>query len=80
MEQIVTHEIERKKDGTKIVRNFFFNKDKTNYMILANSYFAKDQKKQAKLNYKHNSIERENLVRHLVKQPFPNWNLKVSFL
>ena len=54
MEVMVSHEIERKKDGTKIVRNFFFNNDKTNYLTKAQSYFSKDEKKQAKLNQKIN--------------------------
>lgn len=53
METMVTHEIERKKDGTKIVRNFFFNSDKTNYLVKAQSYFTKDEKKLAK--FKHES-------------------------
>jgi len=52
METLVTHEIGRKPDGTKIVKNFFFNDDKTNYLVKAQSYFTKDEKKQAKLNYK----------------------------
>ena len=52
METLVTHLIETKKDGTKIVKNFFFNADKTNYLLKAQSYFTKDEKKQAKLNYK----------------------------
>jgi len=54
MEVMVTHELERKKDGTRIVRNFFFNTDKTNYLTKAQSYFSKDEKKQAKLNHKNN--------------------------
>lgn len=52
METLVTHEIERKSDGSKIVRNFFFNDDKTNYLVKAQSYFTKDEKKQAKINHK----------------------------
>ena len=52
METLITQEIERKKDGTRIVRNFFFNNDKTNWLVKAQSYFTKDEKKQAKLNYK----------------------------
>jgi len=55
MEVLVSHEIGRKADGTKIVRNFFFNEDKTNYLVKAQSYFTKDEKKQAKLNYKKNN-------------------------
>jgi hypothetical protein len=53
METLVSHEIGRKKDGTKIVKNFFFNDDKTNYMTLAHSYFTKQEKKQAKADYKY---------------------------
>jgi len=52
METMVTHLLETKKDGTRIVKNFFFNDDKTNYLVKAQSYFTKDEKKQAKLNYK----------------------------
>ena len=54
MEELVQHIIETKRDNTKIVRNFFFNKDKTNWLVKAQSYFTKDEKKQAKLNYKKN--------------------------
>ena len=53
METLVSHEIERKKDGTRIVRNFFFNEDKTNYLVQAQSYFTKSEKKRAKLDYKY---------------------------
>ena len=56
MEVLVSHEIGRKVDGTKIVRNFFFNNDKTNWLVKAHSYFTKDEKKQAKLNYKNSII------------------------
>jgi len=55
METLVSHEIGRKPDETKIVRNFFFNDDKTNYLVKAQSYFTKDEKKQAKLNHKNNN-------------------------
>jgi|TARA_R110000803_G_scaffold111934_1_gene180361 hypothetical protein len=48
MEKLVSHEISRKKDGTKVVRNFFFNDDKTNYMTLAHSYFTREERKKAK--------------------------------
>jgi hypothetical protein len=54
METMVSHLLETKKDGSKIVRNFFFNEDKTNYLVKAQSYFTKDEKKQARLNYKKN--------------------------
>lgn len=52
-EVLITQEIERRKDGTKIVRNFFFNNDKTNWLVKAQSYFTKDEKKQAKFNHKN---------------------------
>ena len=49
-----TREIGRRTDGTLIVRNFFINDDKTNYLTKAQSYFTKSEKKEAKLNYKLN--------------------------
>lgn len=54
MEILVSHEIERRKPDTKIVKNFFFNNDKINYLVKAQSYFTKDEKKQAKLNHLNN--------------------------
>jgi hypothetical protein len=54
MEVLVSHLIETKKDGSKIVRNFFFNNDKTNWLVKAQSYFTKDEKKVAKYNHKNN--------------------------
>lgn len=53
METLVTHEIEVKRDGSKIVRNFFFNNEKTNWLVKAQSYFTKDEKKLAKLQHKN---------------------------
>lgn len=53
MERLVTHEIERRHDGTKIVRNYFINDDTTNYLTQAQSYFTKDEKKIAKANHKN---------------------------
>ena len=55
METLVTHELERRRDGSRLVRNFFFNNDKTNYLAKAHSYFTKDEKKQANLNHKINN-------------------------
>ena len=52
METLVTHEIGRKPDGTRIVRNFFFNNEKVNWLTKAQSYFTKHEKKVAKLQYK----------------------------
>jgi hypothetical protein len=57
MEILVTHEIERKKDGSKIVRNFFFNNDRTNWLVKAQSYFTKHEKKIAKIEHKNNKEE-----------------------
>jgi hypothetical protein len=54
MERMQTREIGRRTDGTLIVRNFFINDDKTNYLTKAQSYFTKSEKKEAKLNYKLN--------------------------
>jgi hypothetical protein len=54
METIVTHVVETRKDGSKVVRNFFFNEDKTNYLVKAQSYFTKHEKKVAKLKHKNN--------------------------
>lgn len=53
MEVLVSHVIETRKDGSKIVRNFFFNEEKVNWLVKAQSYFTKDEKKQAKLNHKN---------------------------
>jgi hypothetical protein len=60
METLVTHEIEIKRDGSKIVRNFFFNNEKTNWLVKAQSYFTKDEKKLAKLQHK-NSLNKSRV-------------------
>jgi hypothetical protein len=52
METMVVHEVGQRANGTKIVRVFFFNNDKTNYLVKAQSYFTKHEKKVAKLKYK----------------------------
>ncbi len=59
MERLFTREIGRRTNGTMIVRNYFINNDNTNYLIKAQSYFTKDEKRIAKLNYKlkHNKVE-----------------------
>lgn len=36
----------------EINRNYFLYEDNINYLEKAQSYFTKDEKKQAKLNYK----------------------------
>ena len=54
---------------------------------MLNNFYTKDEKKEAKLNYKlslrknkNHQEERKQLVDHLVQQPFPNWNIKLGFL
>jgi hypothetical protein len=60
MEKLVTHELERRRDGSRIVRNFFFNEDKTNYMTLTHSHFSKHERDVAKLNYKKQLTSNNN--------------------
>ena len=50
--RLVTEEIGRNREGIRLVRNYFMYDDKTNYLVKAQSYFTKDEKKIAKLNYK----------------------------
>ena len=52
MERFESIEIGRRLDGSKIVRNSFMNDDDTNYLVKAQSYFTKLEKKQAKLSHK----------------------------
>jgi len=82
----ITHILETR-NGINIVRNFFVYPNEGNLQETAQRFFNKDQKKEAKLNYKNSlknqsvhKAERMNLIEHLVKQPFPNWNIKVSIL
>ena len=82
----ITHILENR-NGINIVRNFFVYPNEGNLQQTAQRFFNKDQKKEAKLNYKNSlknqsvhKAERMNLIEHLVKQPFPNWNIKVSIL
>ncbi len=82
----ITHILETR-NGINIVRNFFVYPNEGNLQETAQRFFNKDQKKEAKLNYKNSlknqsvhKAERMNLIKHLVKQPFPNWNVKVSIL
>ena len=82
----ITHILETR-NGINIVRNFFVYPNEGNLQEVAQRFFNKDQKKEAKLNYKNSlknqsvhKAERMNLIEHLVKQPFPNWNVKVSIL
>lgn len=54
MERVITQVLGERLNGTKIVRNFFVNDDKTNYLVKAQSYYTKEEKKIAKLNHKNN--------------------------
>ena len=58
MEKFISHEIERKADGTRIVRNYFINDDEKSYLTKAQSYFTKNEKKIAKLNHKNKLINK----------------------
>jgi hypothetical protein len=87
METFITHEIERKKDGSKIVRNYFFNSTKVNKLVDSQNHFTKSQKKEAKFNYNlslkqnimHKTKQKE-LLEHLIKCDIPNWNIKLGFI
>jgi hypothetical protein len=78
--EVITHVLEDKGNGTKIVKNFFLYPNEGNIMAKAHLYFTKDQKKTAKLNYKEKIYEREMLIQYLLAQTFPKMNLKVSLL
>ena len=55
MERILISETGNKSiSGTMLVRRYFINDDNTNYLVKAQSYFTKDEKKLAKLNHKLN--------------------------
>lgn len=53
MEKFVSIEIDREPNGNKRVKNYFLNNDKTNWLIKAQSYFTKVDKKVARLNHKN---------------------------
>lgn len=48
MEKLITHVLEERRNGSKIVRNYFMNKEAVNYMTLAHSYFTRAERKRAK--------------------------------
>lgn len=50
----ITHVLEKKGDGTQIVKNFFLYENEGNVMASAQSHFTKEEKKSAKLNHKLN--------------------------
>ena len=49
--QTITHILEEKRDGTKLVKNFFLYPNEGNVLAKAQSYFSKSEKKEAKLNH-----------------------------
>ena len=84
--ELITHILETR-NGINIVKNMFVYPNEGNILENSQSYFSKSQKKEAKLNYKlslKNKVlhheERQKLVEHLVKQPFPKWNINLGFL
>lgn len=85
--KFVSHEIETKKDGKKIVRNFFIYDKAKSYFVELSKEFTKDQRKEAKLNYKNAFKNKQNynnkrraLIEHLADMPYPNYNIKFSIL
>ena len=52
--EVITHVLEEKGDGKRIVKNFFLYPNQGNIMAKAHSYFTKQERKIAKLNYKAN--------------------------
>lgn len=85
--KFVSHEIETKKNGQKIVRNFFIYDKAISYIKEVSKEFSKDEKKQAKLNYKvalnnkaNYNTQRRNLIEHLASCSIPNYNIKFSVL
>ena len=53
--EIITHVLEEKRNGEKLVKNFFLYENEGNILARAQSYFSKHEKKVAKLNYKSNN-------------------------
>jgi len=47
--QTITHILEEKRDGSKLVKNFFLYPNEGNILAKAQSYFSKSEKKEAKL-------------------------------
>ena len=50
--QSITYNLEQKRDGTNIVKNFFLYPNEGNIMAKAHAYFSKHERKAAKLTYK----------------------------
>lgn len=52
--RIVSHEVGKSIEGKPMYRHQLIYDDNTNYLVKAQSYFTKEQKKIAKLNYRLN--------------------------
>lgn len=53
--ETITHILEENRDGSKVVKVFFVYPNLGNIMAKAHSYFSKDERKQAKLNFKNSN-------------------------
>lgn len=84
--ETITHILEIRRDDSKRVKNVFLYDKQETTLNTTMATFTKSEKKEAKLNYKislqstMHQDKRKTLVEHLVKQSFPNWNIKVGFL
>lgn len=56
MERIEVEEVGKRTNGSTIKRILLINDDNTNYLVKAQSYFTKNQKKIAKFKYKNNKL------------------------
>ena len=54
MEKLISHEIDVLRNGMRVFKNYFLNPKSENNMQKAHSYFAKDERKKAKMNHKLN--------------------------
>lgn len=59
MEIQISHEVGTSVTGATLWRHRFINIDKTNYLVKAHSYFTKDERKEAKLNWKLAQLNQE---------------------
>lgn len=84
--RVITEEIGKTIDGIRLVRNYFMYDDDTNYLLKAQSNFTKDERKEAKINHRKSlktfsyNDKRDELIRYLVSQDIPNWNVKIGIL
>ena len=83
----VIYELDVRRTGAKIVKVLFVYDNPQPLIKNAHSQFTKKERLQAKVDYRNslNNTVRHNeartaLVEHLVKQSFPNWNIKLGFI